>query len=250
MNGKSLASLFVRLALVVGLAAPALVLAGAAGTKFGLIDYRLGFMTLANQWGALVAMAGPRPGVVALLVSLSDFRRFGVMALIGLLAAGATLAGLWRYKSLAAASPPIHDVSTNWEDPVGFSKITLADRGQAENGVEPDPRVDSKAPPPWGGQRVADINAQTCPGAKSIPHAVDVEVVAKALEDNGVQVTAKQAPFRVEGTAESFWFGFKDDVAVRIRPERTDIRSTSRVGQSDLGANCRRVTRIVQALGK
>ena len=57
-----------------------------------------------------------------------------------------------------------------------------------------------------------------------------------------------QAPWRVEGTYESFWFGFEDDVVVRIRPGRTDVRSISRVGGSDLGANCRRVTKIVREL--
>ena len=39
------------------------------------------------------------------------------------------------------------------------------------------------------------------------------------------------------------------DVVARIDPERTDIRSVSRVGMSDIGANCARVTKIVEALG-
>ena len=46
-------------------------------------------------------------------------------------------------------------------------------------------------------------------------------------------------------TVESFWFGFRDDIVVRIRPAGTgsilDVRSTSRVGVSDLGANAKRV---------
>ncbi len=49
----------------------------------------------------------------------------------------------------------------------------------------------------------------------------------------------------IEATATTFWFGFKDDLVVRIRPSGTgsvvDVRSVSRVGVSDLGANARRI---------
>jgi hypothetical protein len=44
----------------------------------------------------------------------------------------------------------------------------------------------------------------------------------------------------VEGVAESFWFGFKDDVVARVGPAQIDFRSVSRVGVSDLGANTAR----------
>ena len=54
----------------------------------------------------------------------------------------------------------------------------------------------------------------------------------------------------VEGTDVTFWYGYKDDVVVRVRDSGTgsvvDIRSKSRVGVSDLGANAKRV----RALGE
>jgi uncharacterized protein (DUF1499 family) len=50
---------------------------------------------------------------------------------------------------------------------------------------------------------------------------------------------------RIEATDTTFWWGFKDDVVIRIAPEgsgsRLDIRSESRVGVSDLGTNAARV---------
>ena len=57
----------------------------------------------------------------------------------------------------------------------------------------------------------------------------------------------------VEGVAGSFWFGFKDDVAVRIRATATggstvDVRSTSRVGLSDIGANAARIQAFLTGL--
>jgi uncharacterized protein (DUF1499 family) len=49
---------------------------------------------------------------------------------------------------------------------------------------------------------------------------------------------------RVEGVAETFWFGFKDDVVARVGPAQIDFRSVSRVGQSDLGANTARIEEL------
>ena len=56
----------------------------------------------------------------------------------------------------------------------------------------------------------------------------------------------------VEGTATTFWFGFKDDMVVRIRPGEDggsviDMRSVSRVGQSDVGANAARISSFLSA---
>jgi uncharacterized protein (DUF1499 family) len=45
----------------------------------------------------------------------------------------------------------------------------------------------------------------------------------------------------VEGVAQSFWFGFKDDVVARVGDAQIDFRSVSRVGISDLGANTARI---------
>ncbi|WP_404326387.1 DUF1499 domain-containing protein [Aerophototrophica crusticola] len=67
-----------------------------------------------------------------------------------------------------------------------------------------------------------------------------------AARDMGWDIVAVEpAEGRVEATATTAWFGFKDDVVVRVRPEgdgsRIDVRSKSRVGRSDLGANAARI---------
>ena len=58
----------------------------------------------------------------------------------------------------------------------------------------------------------------------------------------------------VEATATTFWFGFKDDVVVRVRPEgsgsKVDVRSISRVGLSDLGANAARIEAFLGEFGE
>ncbi|MCY4344125.1 MAG: DUF1499 domain-containing protein, partial [Gammaproteobacteria bacterium] len=56
----------------------------------------------------------------------------------------------------------------------------------------------------------------------------------------------------IEATATTFWFGFKDDVAIRVQPHAegalVDVRSVSRVGIGDLGANADRIGEILRRL--
>jgi len=58
----------------------------------------------------------------------------------------------------------------------------------------------------------------------------------------------------IEATEMTFWFGFKDDIVVRIAPQgsgsRIDIRSLSRVGKSDVGANADRIRKYLATLKK
>jgi uncharacterized protein (DUF1499 family) len=65
-------------------------------------------------------------------------------------------------------------------------------------------------------------------------------------------VAADAAEGRLEATATTRWFGFKDDVVVRVRPRpggaRVDVRSLSRIGVSDLGTNAARVRAFLARL--
>ncbi|NEX91473.1 DUF1499 domain-containing protein [Caulobacter sp. 17J65-9] len=249
-KGRKAAGLVVGLAVVVGLVAPVLLLVAALGAKAGAIDWKFALGVMTRSWVSIAAIVGVATGLVALLAAFTDFRRLGIPALIALLLPAAVLGGLFRFKQTAQSVPPIHDVSTNWEEPLGFSKKFMKlERVGAPNPVETDPRAPEKPGSPWSGRRVAEINAETCPGAKPVPRMVPPERVRQVLEDKGLAVFGS-APWMVEATAESTWFGFKDDVVVRMGPTRTDVRSISRVGVSDLGMNCKRVTEIVEALSK
>ena len=65
-------------------------------------------------------------------------------------------------------------------------------------------------------------------------------------------VDANEAEGRIEATAETGWVRFKDDVVIRIQPERdqtrVDVRSKSRVGRGDMGVNARRVRDYLASL--
>jgi uncharacterized protein (DUF1499 family) len=77
-------------------------------------------------------------------------------------------------------------------------------------------------------------------------------VALKAVNELGWEI-ASQDPQKglIEATDTTFWFGFKDDVVIRIKPQdngsRVDIRSVSRVGRSDVGTNAARILAFIQA---
>jgi len=75
----------------------------------------------------------------------------------------------------------------------------------------------------------------------------------RAAESMGWTIVAADSlEGRIEATATTTWFGFKDDVVIRLRAEgagtRLDVRSVSRVGRSDVGANAARIRAYVKAL--
>ena len=91
------------------------------------------------------------------------------------------------------------------------------------------------------------------PKVLAMPPREAVQRVIDAARALGWEVAAIDATTgRVEATATTRWFGFKDDVVVRVRPEgtgsRVDVRSASRVGSSDVGANAARVREFLAKL--
>ena len=72
-----------------------------------------------------------------------------------------------------------------------------------------------------------------------------------AVEDEGLELVASDpVAGRIEATATTAWFGFKDDVVIRVRPgddgsSLVDVRSKSRMGMSDLGANAARIRNLL-----
>jgi len=75
----------------------------------------------------------------------------------------------------------------------------------------------------------------------------------KAAESlNWSIVDQKRYEGRIEAYDTTFWFGFKDDIVIRIAPENkgtiVDIRSLSRVGMGDMGTNAKRVRMFIKLM--
>jgi fatty-acyl-CoA synthase len=213
------------------------------------------------EWAPMAARIGLAAGVLAVILAVvSRARRLWLAALLTLLIPAGVIAGLLSMKAKAGSVPPIHDYATDWREPIMPSARLLALRGPDANPVEPDPRMEPRAGRPevenWADDRIARVGSEACAGAKPVrlalgPAEAEARVEA-VLAAEGLALHSGDELGRVEATDTSFWYGFKDDVIARIRPDgtgsRVDLRSISRVGGSDLGDNCERITAIVAAL--
>jgi fatty-acyl-CoA synthase len=246
-------------AVILALAAPAAVLLGAVGSKAGWFSLSLGFDWLAIRAAPALAMIAVALGVLALVTALIlPPRRGAIPALFAIALGGVTFGALAQWRLQAMQAPPVHDVDTDWTSPLLFSPKLMMARGADSNAVESNPTVPMSAfTRDTAGQSVAAVNARTCPGATpatlAVPPAQAFARAKTALMDAHLAlVTDDPAHGLLEATATSFWFGFKDDVAVQVRPSgagaRIDLRASSRLGLSDFGRDCRLVTRLRGAL--
>ena len=219
---------------------------GALGTKFGLWAFTGGFMLLAA--GAVLATLASFLGVIAYIVTLrKQLLAERPTLLIGIFLGVVVLAILGTQYSAASSVPPIHNISTDTENPPQFDKI-VAIRSAAQAN-----------PLAYDAAALAPQQTAAYPWVKPLTLMAPVdEVVDRAeavMRDMGLEiVSSNKTTGLVEATATTFWFGFKDDVAVRVQPAadggtQVDLRSVSRVGQSDLGANAARIGEILKGLG-
>ncbi len=231
------------LVMAIALAAFVMLISSGPGTRYGLWPWETGLALL--KWAAYTGICGAI-GAVGLIVLLAvpKWRArpwIPVLALcIALAAAAPPIILLEQAKSV----PPIHDISTDVFDPPGFVALA-AERAKAPNGAA------------YGGAAVAAQQQKGYPDIKSLivktPPAETVQRAIDAARASGWEIVASDAPAgRIEATDTTRWFGFKDDIVVRVRPEgsasRVDVRSVSRVGHSDVGANARRVREFLSRL--
>ena len=218
-----------------------LLLAAPLATRFGLVSWKLGLplTALAILGGAVLLL------LALVLLALPTWR-----AARAPLAASALLAALPVLAGIAAIAPglglpAIHDVSTDIAQPPQFVAL-LAVRGPDANALTRSPEVDAAQRSAWPGLGLLD---SPLPPADAFARAAST---ARAL---GWQIHAEDAATGlIEASATTFWFGFVDDVVIRVRPHaggsRIDLRSVSRVGQGDLGANARRIARFSEAFAR
>lgn len=256
-----LASAVAWIGALVALVGPAVALAALLGRLIDALSWHTAFEVLTLQWAPRLCWAGLIAAGVALLASVLTHRaRMWAVAWAALIVVGLTLAALTGLRVQSgvargvAPQPPVHDVATDWSDPIMFSQALLAARGQGANPVERNPSARRPWGPGggavtegWAAQRVADLNRLGCPTARPVMRMIPTATVQSVLEEQGLVIVGA-APWRVEGTARSTWYHLQSDVAVRMRPDRTDVRAVSRQGDVDYGANCRLVTAIVRAL--
>jgi fatty-acyl-CoA synthase len=222
---------------------------------------------------ASLVLAG---SLLALVLALARAprKRAVMLALGALLVSGLVLGRLSAFGAQAVRLPPLHDVQTDWSDPVMPSAVLLALRAGAENPLEANPLVDAAAEEAWpglAGRPVAEVQeeAEFDPARQKSPRAAPYPKLAPLIlpAEPGRAFTEVYETFatrgweivqadpgegRLEATVRDFWFGLEDDILVRVRsaPEgvRIDIRAARRQGLTDLGENARRVRDLLDEI--
>lgn len=238
---RILAVLAVLLALV------ALLLLGAAPLLYrtGLQPLPIAFLLLRN--GVYVAIAA----ALLSLVAMFGLRRYGPqlrrlvpLALVVSLAVGVVPFTFFNPRN---PPPPIHDITTDLDDPPGFEAVLpLREASKAANSATYNPADGAVQK-----QAYADIAPMRTklPPADAFARALDA---ARAM--GWTMVAQDKATGRIEASDTTFWFGFTDDVVIRVAADgegsRIDVRSLSRIGRSDVGANARRIRKYEAKLAE
>lgn len=229
------------LAVIVAVSAVLMLALAGVGTRADLWTYRTGFTLLryaAYAGGASIALS-----LLAMLTTRPRGASLGM--LVAALGVGALSLGVpYTYQRTARALPPIHDISTDTNDPPVFVAV-LPLRAGAPNSAE------------YAGDSIASLQRAAYPDLQPVqlseaPGAVYGRALRAAESMGWTMVASDPTAGRLEATATTTWFGFKDDVVIRLRAEgsgtRVDVRSVSRVGRSDVGANAARIRAYVKAL--
>ncbi|MEE8042958.1 MAG: DUF1499 domain-containing protein [Pseudomonadales bacterium] len=215
------------------------------GLPLSALGYRwdlwgLGFAFTALRYLFYFAIAALASTLVGGGIALVKKRRKDVVTLAHALVMVAVpaLFVLMQFRAVQGV-PPIHDITTDGANPPMFSGLV---EGMPERSLEYE-----------------DVYAQqqsAYPDIESIASTLSVaDAYAKALAAAaalGWEIAREdQSTGLFEAVDTTFWFGFKDDVIIRVseRGDGTmvDVCSVSRICRSDLGKNADRIREFVKA---
>ena len=216
------------------------ILLGPALVQLGVLSPIQGF--------GIFAFGGAGGGLLALLVGAIGlyFTRAGAgktgrgLAFIGVAGGAAALAIIFLAGRPGSGLPRINDITTNPADPPVFA-------------ADPSGRGRDMSYPPKNVRLVESAYADLTPIEVDDPPAVALQRAQLAAEKLGWEVTSLRTESgELEASDTTGIFEFVDDVVVRVRASDggsvIDVRSKSRDGQGDLGANAKRIRAFRDAL--
>ena len=211
----------------------ALVLLAVApfGWRLGWWPYSFGLHWLMPASGCVAAVAITL-SVLTLALGWSELRprRLGVLS-VALCLSAALVYVPWQYSRLGSTLPPIHDITTDTDNPPAFSAVLPARAAEHAGGVNYDdpqlPQLQKVAYPDLASLKAA------LPVAKAFNEALHV---AKSMPGWTIVASDIDAG-RIEASQQSRWFGFTDDIVIRVvideEGSRIDVRCTSLQGRTD-----------------
>jgi uncharacterized protein (DUF1499 family) len=221
------------------------LLAAPVGYRLGILPLRVALQSLL-RWGAYGGIAAAVVSLAGLVVTLTrprEARRGVMLAVISLLVGLVLVAVPGRFR-MGPPKPPIHDITTDMQEPPEYVAVLPL-------------RVNAPNTTVYGGEKIAAQQREAYPDLQpvklNVAQSQAFDRALAAVRERGWElVAADAAAGRIEATDTTFWFGFKDDVVIRVRPadggSRIDVRSVSRVGGGDAGTNAKRIRAYLDAL--
>lgn len=254
-----------RLTLAVAILAPLTFILAALGHKIGLIGTKLALLTLTFKVGPLLL-------ALSLILAIASFiMAWAVKPRKGLVIAGIAAliplvggAKISKARAIGASLPTIHDITTDTQNPPVFGDVILAERSALKrvNSIE----YTGKKAPVKAADGTSTEKLVSALQTKAYPQIRPLVLSDQPDTVFGrAQATAKSmgwnikeedvATGRIDATDTTFWYGFNDDITIRLRASEgggtiVDVRSVSRVGRSDLGKNAARITEFLERLAE
>ena len=239
------------IALLLSLGAIAAALVAAVGSGQGAWHFRFGLTVL--RYAFFAAIAGGVLAIAAILLSLRSGGRRSP-GFVALAASILFVAYLGNLILTARSVPAIHDVTTDLDDPPRFRALQLR-----EDNLETVPDDGDAALAAMDAEerwKALHRRAYGDVATMRVPWTVEetIERARTVAEEKGWAIAYFNPDAGIlEATDTTFFFRFKDDVAVRARPHpeggtAVDMRSVSRVGVSDVGVNAERVRDFLEDL--
>lgn len=240
-------------ALLLALGGLIAALIAAVGSGQGYWHFGGAFAVL--RWAFYAAVAGGVLAVIAFVVSWRSGARSGGIGLLAFVVALAFGGYIARQVMTARSVPAIHDVATDLDDLPQFAALPLRDDYLEKVPDNDQPAL--AAMPPLDRWKAIHREAYSDIRTIRVPETVAATVaLAENLARDRGWTIARVDPREgiLEATATTLFFRFKDDVVVRVRPHpqggsAVDMRSISRVGGSDVGANAARIRDFLADLG-
>jgi len=221
------------------------------GFPFAVIGYRselFGFSSSYKimNWTVYLAVAVFFLGMIFTFVKRRSDPAFSKAARTASYLVLIPIIGLGTQVFQARSVPFIHNISTDVVDPPAFVKVVAL-------------RTADNNPLGYDIEKLAQTQLAAYPKVKTLLTDLSLsEAHSRALEvvkSKGWElVNSDLEAGLVEATETSLIWGFKDDVVVRITEKdgqrAVDLRSVSRIGQSDLGANAKRIEKFLSAFSK
>lgn len=220
------------------------LIVAALGTGWGWWGFRSAFGAIG--WIAYGGLLAAAIALVGGAMSIQRKSRIGIaLGLLGL-AVGVTSAWVpYANRMALRASPRLSDITTDMVNPPNFvAVLELREKAKARNKVTYGPAK-------------AKLQKQHYPDIKPItldlpPGQAFDKALTTARTMGWTIVATDKAAARIEASETSFWFGFVDDVVIRISPDakgsRVDVRSSSRIGRRDARVNATRVRKFLSAI--